>query len=97
MGSHYDYLYEEFCWDQGYSPFEDYGFYPFLDYMREEEPSIEDELAETKELLTNMTEAMMLMTKNMADHSEFFDTIYRIQNKTVDMITDIENRLNRRA
>ena len=43
MSSHYSYLYEEFCWDQGYSPFEDYGFYPFLEYMREEEPGIEED------------------------------------------------------
>lgn len=43
MSSDYSYLYEEFCWDQGYSPFEDYGFYPFLEYMREEEPSIEED------------------------------------------------------
>lgn len=43
MNSHYDYLYEEFCWDQGYSPFDDYGFYPFLEYMREEEPGIEED------------------------------------------------------
>lgn len=43
MSDHYSYLYEEFCWDQGYSAFEDYGFYPFLEYMREEEPDIEED------------------------------------------------------
>lgn len=43
MSNHYSYLYEEFCWNQGYSTFEDYGFYPFLEYMREEEPDIEED------------------------------------------------------
>ena len=43
MRSYYSYLYEQFCWDQGYSSFETYGFYPFLEYMSIEEPDIEED------------------------------------------------------
>ena len=68
-----------------------------IDMLEERVSSLEDELTETKELLTNMTATLVLMTKNIEDHNGFFDSIYQIQNKTVDMITNIENRLNGRV
>lgn len=68
-----------------------------IDILENRVSSLEDELTEAKELLTNMTAALALVTNNLADHSSLFDGVYRIQNKTVDMITNIEDRLNKRG
>lgn len=67
-----------------------------IDMLEERISSLEDELTETKELLTNMTATLILITNNLKEHSDLFDGVYQIQNKTVDMITSIENRLNGR-
>lgn len=68
-----------------------------IDILEERISSLEDELIEAKELLTSMTAAMALITNNLTEHSDLFDGVYRIQNKTVDMITNIEDRLNKRG
>lgn len=68
-----------------------------IDILEERVSNLEDELTEAKELLTSMTAAMALMTNNLAENSDLFDSVYRIQNKTVDMITNIEGRLNKRG
>ena len=68
-----------------------------IDMLEERVSSLEDELFETKELLTNMTATMILITNNLKEHSDLFDGVYRIQNKTVDMVTNIEHRLTKRG
>ena len=68
-----------------------------IDKLEERIVDLEDELYDARKLLTDLTEALRLMTDRLTEHTELFDGVYRIQNKTVDMITDIENRLNKRG
>ena len=63
-----------------------------IDKLEERIVDLEDELYETRKLLTDLTAAMSLMTDRITEHGKLFDGIYQIQNRTTTILESLTRK-----